>query len=183
MHVPKHHQHERHDMSEFSAPSTTAVTDEPGIPPVSQTQPETTAAPISPTTVDVGIPASDPSDPASQPAPVQPIQPAGPSLDKAAAQQFALFQAWLASNEQAAAQAAASGAVTAGPSHHVYHSSVDIPEGVENAFQTSRGITLYVAEDSDGNTRTYAVTPNGSTQSVEGDVYDSVTTLATLLNL
>lgn len=182
-------------MTETTPTDPTVTSPVTPTPPPTNAQPWTPPAPpVSPATVDTTVPPSDPSDPASQPPASQPvnsvpiadpapIQPAGPSLDAKAAQQFALFQAWLASNEAQAAQAAQSGAVTAGPSHHVYHSSVDVPEGVENAFQTSKGLTIYVAEDTDGNTRTYSVSPNGSTHSVEGDVYDAVTTVADLLGL
>lgn len=108
------------------------------------------------------------------------VTPAGgPGLASlSAADMQAMFQQFMQEKVAAEAQAAANNASADVNPAHSFVTASPIPDGVSEAFQTNKGTALYVHEG-----KTYAVKPNGSTTTVDGDVYKSAVIFATLFDL
>lgn len=127
-------------------------------------------APFDPTTV--AVPTTDPTAPVAAPAPA----PTGDTsaADRADYEAFVEFQR--ERREQRERDEAMS-KIGMTSQHHVFASSQTAPDGVDT-YTTRRGMLLYVEDG-----KTYSVAPNGSTHSVDGDVFDATVSVARLLDL
>jgi hypothetical protein len=170
-HLFHHYEQEHTAMEPTETVPAHAATDELTTAPLAADG-TPTEAPVPVAPVPVAPAGLDTGDSAVTPA-------GGPSMASLSAQDMQnMFNQFLQEKMQAEATAAAASASADTNPAHSFATSSPIPEGITEAFQTNKGTVLYVLDS-----KTFAVKPNGSTTTVDGDVYKSAVIFATLFDL